>query len=77
MLRDKSVARSFLHSSCSMQEINLGSALINQHFMLRDKVVSLNGTKRNWKEKLKRGGGMGEGERMKRVFPDEQYPIAY
>ena len=29
-----------------MQEINLGSALINQHFMLRDKVVSLNGTKR-------------------------------
>ena len=70
MLRDKSVARSFLHSSCSMQEINLGSALINQLFMLRDKVLSLNGTKRNWREKLKGG-------RMKRVFPDEQYPIAY
>ena len=63
MLRDKSVARSFLHSSCSMQEINFGSALLNQHFMLRDKVVSLNGTKRNWREKLKGGGGGGGGER--------------
>ena len=59
------MARSFLHSSCSMQEINLGSALINQHFMLRDKVVSLNGTKRNWREKLKGGGGGGGGENEK------------